>query len=332
MLETYKDRFLKDSIGSYENPVRLAGDASSRIYHRIFSGDTSYILCEDAQFKNIQIESYTYLIVYKLFREAAILVPSVLNVSNSDGLLLIQDVGDDLLETIYHDLSPEKRRSIYKELIDLLVKIQEIRRAENIPPFTLSFDFDKLMFEFNFFVEHAIRGYFKTSITESAIDELTGEFIKISKILDKPEYFVLNHRDYHSRNILIYQNKPYLIDFQDARQGLPQYDFVSLLRDSYLKLEDNEFDFLKRYYYDVSSERGIHRMSIDEFDYYFDIMAFQRNIKAIGTFAYQSVSLGVKRYERYIKPTLDYISDYIQRRTELRRAGEILQSITGVDL
>ncbi len=331
MLESHKERFLESSIGNYEQAVRLAGDASSRVYDRIFSGDTSYILCEDVQFKNVPIESYPYLIVYNIFCEESISVPSVLAHDSRNGLLLIQDVGDNLLEIIYDDLSSNDRRSIYKELIDVLIKIQEIRRGKDIPPFSLSFDVDKLMFEFDFFTEHALKGYFKSRITKNLKDELKGEFLKISKNLYKPEFFVFTHRDFHSRNIILLKNKPYLIDFQDARQGLPQYDLVSILRDSYVRLNENEFTILKEYYYRLSIKHGIHEMSVDEFDYYFDLMAFQRNIKAIGTFTYQVTSLGVDRYEKYISPTLSYLSDYIQRRKELKRAGEMLQSYIGVD-
>jgi len=66
-------------------------------------------------------------------------------------------------------------------------------------------------------------------------------------------------------------------------------------------------------------------MTVEEYEYFFDIMAFQRNVKAIGTFGYQITSLGHRIYEEYIVPTMNYLPKYTQRRKELRRAGEILK-------
>ncbi len=331
MLESYADNFVRKSIGNYERAVSLAGDASARRYHRIFIGGRTYILCEDSQFRGIPEKDYPYLIIYDIFRREDIPVPEVYFRDPDNGLLLIEDLGDDLVEDIYPGLAPGRRKEIYTEIIDALIKIQQIRRVEDLPPFKLSFDVEKLMFEFNFFIINALRDYFRIKAGDNRLEELAGEFLKISTILYRPDFFVLNHRDLHSRNILISRGRPYLIDFQDARMGLPQYDLVSLLRDSYLRLDDESFKILYSYYYRRSAEAGIHSMGRDEFGYYFDIMAFQRNIKAVGTFAYQACSLGRKRYVRYIAPTLSYLEYYIGRRPELGRAGGILRSLIEVD-
>lgn len=326
MLESFKDRFVRDSIGDYSCAVRLAGDASHRIYYRIYTEDISYILCEDGRFRNVPEEDYPYLIVYKLLRRETVPVPEVYYKDSKEGLLLIQDAGDDLLENIYNNLSLEDKRQIYRDLIDVLIKIQRIRRDDNLPPFHLSFDVEKLMNEFNFFLENAVEKFFPPAVSEKDLNELKIEFHKISELLFRPDYFVLNHRDYHSRNIILKGEIPFVIDFQDARMGLPQYDMVSLLRDSYVRLDDPSLNILKEYYYNCSRDNGIQKMSRHEFEYYFDLMAFQRNIKAIGTFCFQSALPGRERYKDYIRPTMAYLEDYIGRRSELRRAGEMVKA------
>lgn len=78
---------------------------------------------------------------------------------------------------------------------------------------------------------------------------LRREFEAITETLVQPEHFVLNHRDFHSRNIMIRNGKPVLIDFQDARMGLPQYDAVSLIRDSYTDLDNELAEELKTRHY-----------------------------------------------------------------------------------
>ncbi|MCG8342196.1 MAG: aminoglycoside phosphotransferase, partial [Chlorobiales bacterium] len=59
----------------------------------------------------------------------------------------------------------------------------------------------------------------------------------------------------------------------------------------------------------------------------FDLTAFQRNIKALGTFFNQAYNLGKKEFEQYIAPTLSYLPGYIERQPELARSGEIILNI-----
>ena len=61
--------------------------------------------------------------------------------------------------------------------------------------------------------------------------------------------------------------------------------------------------------------------------HYFDLMAFQRNVKALGTFGYQVTARGNRRYERYIAPTAAYLGAYAERQKELGGAWSILKNI-----
>ncbi len=325
MIEFEKDRFLKRYIGNYDHVNRLAGDASNRIYDRVFAGNESYILCEDVQLKGVTENDYPYYMVYNLFQKVNVPVPSIISMSGEDGLLLIQDVGDDLIEVIFDSLSEADQKKIYLKILDTLIKIQGIKREENLPPFSLSFDVDKLMFEFDFFIEHCLKDYFNADLIKREADKLKNEFLKICGILYKPEYFVLNHRDFISRNIILYEDQPYIIDYQDARLGLPQYDLVSLLRDSSPVFKDNLLNLLKMYYYESAREKGILDMSNSEFEFYFDIMAFQRNIKILGTFGYQTARLKRNKYEKYINPTINYLSEYAEKRDEIKKAYDIIK-------
>jgi aminoglycoside/choline kinase family phosphotransferase len=185
------------------------------------------------------------------------------------------------------------------------------------------------MFEFNFFIEHTLLNYFRARMSPAEVRQLRFEFTKVAEMLCCPELFVLNHRDFHSRNVLIRPAGPFIIDFQDARMGLPLYDAVSLLRDSYLVLEDDIVASLIEYHFHRLNENGYHRMTFEEYSAFFDLMAFQRNVKALGTFGYQITSRGNAVYEPYISPTVAYLSDYIGRREELKTAGEILLRTMG---
>ena len=317
--------FIRSAIGEYDEIAKLEGDASVREYLRVYSADKSYILCIDDDLKQTPPENYPFYIIYTLFKERGIPVPRIHSLDAERGLVLLQDVGDDLLAAIFQQLSDERIEEIYRELIEIMVSIQMIAGSRSSPPYNLGFDVEKLMYEFNFFIEHALLNYFKSKIPESGLEALRHEFRMIAEILYLPDYFVLNHRDYHSRNILIHHERPYIIDFQDARMGLVQYDLVSLLRDSYTLLEDGLVERLKALHFDLLRDRGYSKNSFDEFEYLFDVMAFQRNVKALGTFGYQVTALGRSRYEGYIQQTLGYLKSYAESRRELRRAAGILR-------
>ena len=98
---------------------------------------------------------------------------------------------------------------------------------------------------------------------------------------------VLCHRDYHSRNLMMRDGSLYIIDFQDARMGPDTYDLVSLLRDSYVDIGDRELDELIAYFLALKA-RTPGDTDAQEFRRRFDLMALQRNLKALGTFGYQT--------------------------------------------
>jgi len=307
--------------------IKIQGDASSRQYFRVTGAAGSFIACYDPAFSGATAEQYNFLVMRKLLSDHNISVPAIITVDEQNGLLLLEDCGDLLLQNVFGTADEPTIPDRYREILDLLVQLQSIRGDEKTLPFCLSFDSEKLMFEFDFFIEHAVQNYFAPHFNQCSISALRREFEAIAKILVQPRHFVLNHRDFHSRNILIHHNKPVIIDFQDARMGLPQYDAVSLIKDSYIKLDSTLVEELKTYHYNALCRRNISTMSFDEYLYFFDIMAFQRNIKAIGTFCYQTTVKKNSTFEHSIAPTLAYLPDYIAAQSELKVAGKLLQPL-----
>ena len=309
----------------------IKGDASTRRYFRVKSPRGSAIACIDPAFCDATLGSYPFLIVHDLFACHDIRVPEVYETSGDTGVLLLEDCGNLMLQDEIPQLDADQLSARYRQIIELLMKIQSIRPDENTPesviPFSLSFDHEKLMFEFDFFIEHALRGYFAGRLGDAVIARLRDEFLAITELLALPEHFVLNHRDFHSRNIMLFRGEPVVIDFQDARMGLPQYDAVSLLRDSYVRLDASLTEELKQYHFDRLRETGLTAMDWTEYRRLFDLMAFQRNVKAVGTFCYQTSVVGNSSFEADIAPTLGYLRDYIEARPELAIAGELLEPL-----
>ncbi len=115
-----------------------------------------------------------------------------------------------------------------------------------------------------------------------------------------------------------------MLDFQDARMGPPLYDVASLLRDSYVVLEDPLVESLLDYYLSETERRRGKKIDRSRARFIFDIASLQRNLKAIGTFAYPAVERKNPAYLKYIPPTLAYVESNLQRHEELSSYREIL--------
>lgn len=307
--------------------TKIQGDASTRQYFRVNGTNGSSVACYDATLTPSSASTHPFLILHNLFSRHRLPVPAIMAMNAEQSIMLLEDCGDLLLQDLVNPSTEQTIPDLYKEIIDILIQIQAISGEHNTIPFSISFDREKLMFEFDFFIQHGLLDYFAPVFDPQLAGRLRTEFETIAELLVKPEHFVLNHRDFHSRNILLHHNKPLIIDFQDARMGLPQYDAVSLLKDSYVQLPPSLTDELKRYHYNALYSNRLTCMSFDEYLFYFDISAFQRNIKAIGTFCYQTRIRKSNAFEHSIAPTLSYIPEYIAARNELKTAGKLLTTL-----
>jgi aminoglycoside/choline kinase family phosphotransferase len=61
-----------------------------------------------------------------------------------------------------------------------------------------------------------------------------------------------------------------------------------------------------------------------EFRGRFDLMAVQRNLKALGTFGFQTISRGNPVYIQYIPRTLNYLRANLERYPRFSRLRELL--------
>ncbi|MCL1911295.1 MAG: phosphotransferase [Leptospirales bacterium] len=305
---------IEEKIGKDPVVHKLAGDASVRQYFRLLprSGEGSLIICVDPA-NSVQ----SFIEIHRLFKDNGIEVPDVFVSDPEIGLLLLEDLGDINLETLVKDCLSDETVAEYKKVIKLVLDIQSIRGVT----LERSFDVQKLMSEFEFFIEHCLKGYFKIS---DIPPDLKEGFEEIARAMYEPKLFVIAHRDYHSRNIIIKDNVARLIDFQDAMMGLPQYDIVSLLEDPYSSLLPDVKERLKEDYRNTASQRGI---DTGDFERLYHIAAYQRNIKALGTYGYMASVKNNSSFIPYIDISIRNIDSYALRREETSRSWNIIKRL-----
>ena len=298
----------------------LKGDASDRNYYR-----ATYLLkTSPNRLRSIVIMQLARLepepdfnCMQKFLKKMDIPVPDILRFDAERGLLFLMDCGDTHLADKI-EAEPKNIVYWYQKAIEIIVAFHT-RATENLtsdcPAKNLFFDEEKLMWEMDFMLEHYVQGILKNALSFDEKNKTREALGTLCKALSDQNR-VFTHRDYHSRNIMIHNDKLRVIDFQDARMGPCQYDLVSLLKDSYIVIEESVRKELLEYYIECMQRHG-REIERDPFYKIFDWMSVQRNLKAIGTFAYQSKILGNDRYLQYIEPTLEYIKKTLENRRDL---------------
>lgn len=292
--EEIKNFLLK--YGNFTQITPLTPEASHRKYYRIQYEDGTKILCIDEKFTEFP---YPFLEVHSFLKERNFRVPKIFDFSENLNLILQEDIGDVDLTT----LSEENYLSCLKQAIDLILKLQTYEPIPLIQ--SRSFDYKKLSFEVNltYNVYEKFSEYYKL---ENPIPIQMKEFIENSiQFLSKHPNMVINHRDYHSRNLLVFQDQIYMIDFQDMMMGAPQYDLASLLYDAYRPISLEQREKFYNYFKENSTNKTKFR------EYYLN-QCFQRSFKALGTYIIQFHEKGNQKYKPSISKCLNNLLEITQ--------------------
>jgi len=320
------DQFLAETGLASRNPrvVPLTGDASDRRYFRVLLRDgPSQVLAVHPQ--AIEFERLPFANVARLMTTMPVPVPAILGHSNPLGIIALQDLGDVTLQAHLGAASPAEHAALYRQAVTLIETLQrrgaELASAEYIP-YGIAFDVEKLTWELQFFTKHFLEGYRGAVLTPAAREALAVEYAAIVEEL-AGEARVLCHRDYHSRNLMLHEGRLYIIDFQDTRMGPDTYDLASLLRDSYVDFTEQQVDELIAFFLALRGSAGA-SPAAGEFKRRFDLMALQRNLKALGTFGFQTAARANPVYIQYIPRTLTYARANMDRHARFGRLRSLL--------
>jgi N-acetylmuramate 1-kinase len=308
--------------------VGLTGDASTRQYFRVLRpNDPSVVLAVyDAPFSYTELP---FVNVSKLMSNIPLPVPAIAGNADDLGILILEDLGDVTLQAHLGLTQPKEHDALYKQAVEFIHRLQHrggaLESSEYVP-FSIAFDREKLMWELNFFGKHFLEAYCGLTISAHAREAMAEEFRQLAdELAEEPR--VLCHRDYHSRNLMVHDDRLYIIDYQDARMGPDTYDLASLLRDSYVDLSEQQLDTLIGEFLKLSCAGDPAPQVAGEFRRRFDVMSVQRNIKALGTFGHQTTARSNPVYIQYIPRTLSYLRTNLERYSRFARLRELLQPV-----
>lgn len=330
MIEKIENIKFKKS-GPIKSIKKIPGDASLRKYYRICTAENTFILMLRQPFLE-EGEDLPFLEIQRYLSQAKIDVPRVFESDPKQGYILLEDLGDvTLLHRLKTVSDMEVEEDLYRKVIRSLVHLhfeisprkEPFSSIEPIPAFKERFDFEKLMWEVDFTIQHFFESQMKRSIEPKDLKIIRDQMGDICSILEKePQVFC--HRDFHSRNIMVSGERLVFIDFQDARMGPAQYDLASLLKDSYYQLERAPIERLVQYYIRTWEEVSGEKIKEDHFFYIFDLMSIQRNFKAIGSFASFLNRRKNPTYLKYIGNTFENIRRVLLRYPQYKELREVL--------
>lgn len=310
---------LQSWLGDGWSAARLPGDASVRVYYRITAGDGNRHMLTWYP-AEVRHDLPRVLSAYRAASKHAYL-PKLME--HSDAAMLQQDVGDQTLFDLLHRDREEGVRW-YRKAVTLLAYFQKAGAVDINPPFTGDFFFNELEMSREFFVEKLM------GVPAAAAESLKPLLRKLADNISRHPY-VLCHRDYHGQNIHIFNEKLYLIDYQDLRMGPDTYDLASLLRDrgvARILGEATELDLVDYY-----AEWRVHglpaRTALPHGERrsmrrrYFETL-LQRSIKILGTFSKQPLTRGRMWYLDFIPPTLESVRRCIGELPEYGSLSDLL--------
>ncbi|HSM98701.1 MAG TPA: phosphotransferase [Gallionella sp.] len=298
-----------------------SADASFRRYFRAtFSGGgTRIVMDAPPQHEDCR----PFLHIARLFEDAGTHVPHVYAQDLEHGFLLLSDLGNTTYLQALGDGSADTARELYGAATDALINIQLASRDGDLP----AYDEALLLREMRLFPEWYIAKHLGVTLSDAQRAKLETVFARIiANNLAQPRVYV--HRDYHSRNLMVTEPNPGILDFQDAVYGPITYDLASLFKDAYIRWEEAEvIDWLIRYW-EKARKAGLPVHS-DFSGFYRDYewMGVQRHLKVLGIFARLYHRDGKEGYLKDLPLVMAYLRAACVRYIDLKPLLNLLDAL-----
>jgi aminoglycoside/choline kinase family phosphotransferase len=285
-----------------------SADASFRRYFRVTAKGRDYIVMDAPPAHE---DCRPFVAVAQLFADAGVHVPQVLAQDLQQGLLLLSDLGNTTYLSV---LTESTARELYLASNDALIRIQQASRGGVLPEYDRALLTRELMLFPDWYVAKHLGVVM--NVEQRAILDTVFERL-LANNLAQPRVYV--HRDWHSRNLMVSDPNPGVLDFQDAVYGPITYDLASIYRDAYIQWdEEQQLDWVIRYWEKARAARLPVREDFGEFWWDFEWMGAQRHIKVLGIFARLYHRDGKDGYLKDMPLVMHYLRKVCERYGELK--------------
>ncbi len=311
--------------------LRLASaDASFRRYLRIDSLHGTRIIMDAPPDKE---DCRPFVHVAELMAQAELRVPQVLAWDQTQGFLLLSDLGPCTMMQAINREQPQANLGLYLDAVDALVSWQKASQPGLLP----AYDEALLQRELGLFPQWYLQQHRGITLDAKKTETLHNSFaLIVRENLSWPQVYV--HRDFMPRNLMMpaqtgeqADRRLGVLDFQDAVHGPITYDIASLMRDAFLSW-DEEFvlDVTIRYW---EKARAAGLAVGDDFGLFYrgvEWMGLQRHLKIAGIFARLTLRDGKPQYLADTPRFIGYIRAACGRYGELRPLLRLIEAVEGI--
>lgn len=272
-----------------EAVLELAGDGSSRRYHRIRGPDGITAIGGTGPDRE---ENRAFLSYSASLRSVGLPVPEIYAADEDAGVWIEEDLGDT---TLFDAIEEARSNRSAEGFPDVMIPAYE-RVLEWLPRFQLegheavdysvaypraAFDRQSIQWDLNYFKYHFLK------LAQIAFNEerLERDFEELTRFLLQSDTDNFLYRDFQSRNVMLRGDEPWFIDYQGGRRGALPYDVASLLYDAKADLPDDLRERLLEHYLDaLTMYRVVDR---SEFETEYRGYVVVRILQALGAYGYR---------------------------------------------
>ena len=303
--------FAKHALGIQEEsaPVHMTpvtGGGSNRSFYRIRHGDNRSAIF--MHYDRSYGENAYYAAIAEFLRGIGVSVPRIMAHDTARGFIVMDDLGD--IDLWFYRHEPwQIRREFYFKTLTIISNLHTFP-IKNFPKrkVHLMEGFGPALYQWeqDYFLENFVQTVCGLKLNPSDKQDLANELGALSQRLENTKPCLI-HRDLQSRNIMIRENEPVLIDFQGMRFGNLSYDLGSLLYDPYVSLNNDERMELLQYYYILSNRDEL----IDwlSFQKMFQDASAQRLMQALGAYGFLGLKRGISEFLPHIPRGLANLID-----------------------
>lgn len=332
---------LKDLYLSYvgkdaDSITELPSSGSNRRYFRL-SGDQTLIGVSGTSPE----ENQAFLYMARHFREKGLPVPEVYAQSDDARFYLQEDLGNMLLFDAIEkgrksSVFDEEEKRLLHKTIRLLPRVQFVG-ADGFDFFRCypqaEFNQRSILWDLNYFKYC----FLKATGMDFQENCLEDDFQKMASVLLRNASATFMYRDFQSRNVMIKEGEPWLIDFQGGRKGPVYYDVASFLWQAKARYPEDLRNELLADYMDALRQY----MPVDETYFLSQLRHFVlfRTLQVLGAYGFrgyfekkphfiQSVPFAMDNLRVLLAkdyPEYPYLCDILRKLTNLKQFSDDIQ-------
>ncbi len=336
IIEELKKLYIQYTGREPEEVEELSASGSNRLYFRLKGNPTLIGVSGESMEEN-----RAFLYMAEHFRKKGLPVPQVVATSEDQMYYLQEDLGNTLLFNAIEKgrltgVFGEEEKELLRKTMRLLPAVQ-FAGADGMD-FSVCYpqaEFNRrsILWDLNYFKYC----FLKATGLEFQEDRLEDDFQKMADVLLRSSSATFLYRDFQSRNVMVKEGEPWLIDFQGGRKGPVYYDVASFLWQAKANYPDSLRQELLKEYMEALRKY----QPVDEAYFLAQLRHFVlfRTLQVLGAYGFrgyfekkphfiQSVPYAIENLRQLLKEPYTeypYLSKVLTKLTELKQFADALK-------